>query len=346
MRHFLALTLAAGVLASAIPAQSCNNGSTLLKHDVLPPNGGTFKVAIVPGICVGEAVMKVFDAGGPVDVEMVAVGFAHKLATNGIQAAVDVEIYDGATVSAAGKYTLGTLLFKLSNNSTNLQIQTTGLNTYKLPKPVFVPSGKPVIGFRMIANLANGSCSTGYDANFVTDNQFTCTAGRNVLDALKHGPVDPCTYAGFGARLYPLYYRGDWIIRACVRPRLAVTWTGNPTPGGFVSFKFVAPGQAGDNYFALMSGSTKTGLPTPWGKLPLDLDPLMVCFLSDCRGIWLGSTGAFNPNGESFGSLAIPNLAFLRNSNLTLYAAFFTFKAPAFTPWKSISPASRPIIIR
>lgn len=210
---------------------------------------------------------------------------------------------------------------------------------------MFVPSGKPVIGFRMILNLVGGSCSRGYDANFVTDNQMVCNKGRNILDAIGHGPIDPCTYKGFLVPLYPLFYRGDWIIRACVKPTIAVTWSGNPTPGGFVSLKYAAPGQAGDQYRGLISGGISTGLQTPWGKIPLDPDPLFFCFLADCRAIWLGNFGSFNTKGEAFGNLAIPNVPVLKNPGLKLYVSFITFKLPAFTPWKSISPASLPIII-
>jgi len=336
-----------GSLLLSIPVGAqCGQGLKQLKNDALPAALGTLtKVAVVPGLCVNEAAMSVFNAGGPVDVHEVGIVFAHQTATNGIKALVDVEIYDGATVDAAGKYKLGPLLFKLSKTtSQNLQIQSTGYNTYKLKTPVTVPTGQPVIGFRMLMNLASGSCATGYQANFATDNQFTCTPGINILDALKHGPVDPCTYKGFGVPLYPLYFRGSWIIRACVKPKVSTVWTGNATPGGFVSFKFLAPGQAGDQYFAMMSGGIKTGLTTPWGKLPLDADPIFLCFLSDCRSALLGNSGTFNSKGEAFGALSIPNLSSLKG--LDLYAGFFTYKAPNFFAWKSISTASSLIPIR
>lgn len=338
--------LLAPVLSFSPLGAQCGKGLTQLQNDALPKALGSLsKVAIVPGLCANEAAMSVFTTGGPVDVHEVGIVFAHNKGTNGIKALVDVEIYDGATVDKAGRYKLGPLLFKLSKTtSQNLQIQTTGYNTYKLKTPVTVKSGKVVIGFRMLKNLASGSCSLGYKANFATDNQFKCVKGINILDALKHGPIDPCTYKGFGTPLYPLYFRGSWVIRACVKPKVSTVWTGNATPGGFVSLKFLAPGQAGDNYFALMSGGIKTGLSTPWGKLPLDADPIFLCFLADCRGLMLGGTGTFNTKGEAFGALSIPNLASLKG--LDLYAGFFTYKSPAFLTWKSISAPSLPITIR
>ncbi|HHI80928.1 MAG TPA: hypothetical protein ENK02_13245 [Planctomycetes bacterium] len=331
---------------SHLHAQTCKPGDILLKNDILPANGGTAKVAIVSGLCVGEAAMSVLSAPGPVKINAVSVLFAHRSATNGIKAVVDIEIYDGAKVSAKGTYTLGPLLFKLSKTSQNLQIQTTGLNVFTLPKPVFSQSGKPVIAFRMVQNLSTGSCAKGYSANFATDNVFACKPGTNILDAKGHGPIDPCTYRGFGVPLYPIYFRGSWVIRACATPTVSVSWTGNPTPGGFLSFKLLAPGQSGDQYLMMMSGGIQRGFSTPWGKVPLDPDPIFSCFFGSCRPFLLRSFGTFNSKGEAFSALSIPNLAILRGSGLTLYAGFFTFKMPHFTPWKSISAPSKAIVIR
>jgi hypothetical protein len=241
--------LLAITLLGHLPAQNCGANSTLLKNDILPDNpSGALQVAVVPGLCVGEAAMSVFDAGGPVTVESVSIAFVNRFATNGIQAVVDVEIYDGATLNSAGRYTLGPQLFKLSSGSSNLQIRSSGINEYRLPVPVRVPSGKPVIGFRMLQTLAGGSCLLGYDTNFATDAQYTKTPGRNILDATGHGPIDPTLYMGFGVPLYPIYFRGDWVIRACVKTETSVTWTGNATPGGFLSLTYNAPGQSGDQY--------------------------------------------------------------------------------------------------
>jgi hypothetical protein len=339
--------LLAITLLGHLPAQNCGANSTLLKNDILPDNpSGALQVAVVPGLCVGEAAMSVFDAGGPVTVESVSIAFVNRFATNGIQAVVDVEIYDGATLNSAGRYTLGPQLFKLSSGSSNLQIRSSGINEYRLPVPVRVPSGKPVIGFRMLQTLAGGSCLLGYDTNFATDAQYTKTPGRNILDATGHGPIDPTLYMGFGVPLYPIYFRGDWVIRACVKTETSVTWTGNATPGGFLSLTYNAPGQSGDQYFALVSGGVATGFGTPWGKMPLDFDPIFSCYLGGCRNTLLNSIGTFNAQGKAFGALQIPSLPWLANSGLTLHVGFVTFDNQGFFPWKSISSPSKPIVIR
>lgn len=336
------------VLAVPVAAQACGKGETLLKNDALPAvPSGSYTFGIVPGLCIGEAAMSVFNAGGPCKVKAVSVFYGHKFGTNGVKAAVDVEIYDGVTFAANGNATLGKQLFKLSSGSTNLQIQSTGLNTYTLPKPVSVPSGRPVIGFRMITTLSGGSCSAGYDTNFCVDAVNTCTKGINILDApTQFGPVDPAVYK-FGGLipLCPTYIRGSWIIRACVEPDVSVSWTGNATPGGVLSFTFNAPGQGGNNYYLVLSGGIKTGWQSPWGKLPLDRDPIFDCFLAACSSTLIGRTGTFNSSGKAFGGMLIPNAPILKNSGLTLYACFVTFKAPNFAPWISVSSVSRPIVI-
>ncbi|MAE75843.1 MAG: hypothetical protein CMJ85_03115 [Planctomycetes bacterium] len=344
MRTFV---LACLLAAAPSLAGQCASGSVLLKNDILPDKlGGKYTFAIVPGLCEKEAAMSVFQVGGPVNVNEVGILFAHKFATNGIKMIADVEIYDGATVSAAGKWTLGPRVFRLSDHSTTVQLTTTAYNTLKLPKKVLVKSGTVVVGFRVLQTFAGGSCQFGYDANLAVDYANTCKPGINIIDAIGHGPIDPMTYRGFGPVLCPIYFRGSWVLRACVEPLVSVTWSGNATPGGFVSLKYIAPGQQGDWYFGMISGSTKVGFQTPYGKIPLDPDFLFSCFLTDCRPIWLGSIGTFNANGEAFGTLAIPNLAWLRNSNLTMYVGFFTFAIPNLTPFKSISTPSLPIIIK
>jgi hypothetical protein len=324
--NLLALLAAASVLAS-LSAQTCGAGERLLKNDILPDNPtGQYTIGIVPGLCDGEAAMSVFNAGGPCRVKTVAIGYGHRFGTNGVQALVDVEIYDGATVAANGRWTLGPLLFRLSNGSSNLQIQSTGINLFTLPMPIRVPSGRPVIGFRMLMNFAGGDCQNGYDANFFCDAQNACRSGINVLDAIGHGPVDPATYPGFGVPLCPLYFRGSWVIRCCIEPEISVEWQGNPTPGGVLSITYIAPNQAGRNYLALGGGSIMGGgFNSPFGRVPLDLDPLFLCFVTDCRSMLVGGMGVIGANDRAFGGMLIPNLASLRNSGLTLYLAFVLY---------------------
>jgi hypothetical protein len=345
MRTPLLVLALATALALPAAAQTCNPGSRLFKNDILPDNpSGSLQFGIVPGVCENEAVMSVLNVGGPSKITAVSVLFGHRFGTNGVAAVVDVEIYDGATVAGNGRWTLGPRVFRLSDGSTNLQIQSTAINTFTLPTPVRVTSGKAVIGFRMLLTTAGGSCATGYDANFAVDAENTCRPGINVLDAIGHGPVDPVTYMGFGVPLCPLYIRGSWVIRACVEPEVSVTWTGNPTPGGVISLTYIAPNQGGDNYVAFVSGGIATGFPTPWGRLPLDPDPLFNCFLANCRALMINPQGRIGASGQAFGGMLIPNLSILVGSNLHLYVAFITYETDFFQ-WKTISAPSLPIII-
>lgn len=340
----ISLSLVLSALAPPASAQACTSGR-LVKNDSLPDvPSGAFPFGVVRGLCDNEAAMSIFATTGAVKVHAVSVLYGHRLGVNNVQALADVEIYDGATLQANGRYVLGPLVFKLSSSS-NAQLQSTAINTLQLPQPVRCASGKVVVGFRMLTNLANGSCALGYDANFCVDAGNQCTPGINVLDAIGHGPVDPATYTGFGPPLCPLYIRGSWVIRACIEPEVSVAWTGNPTPGGFVSLQFLAPGQGGNAYLALGANGTASGTPTPWGRLPLDNDPLLSCFLGACRSILLGGTGTINAQGNAFGSLQIPNLPVLTNSGFTIYMAFVTYQPPNFAPWFSVSSPSLPIVI-
>ena len=332
-------------LPTPAPAQSCTAPARLHKNDTLPDvPSGAFPFAVVRGLCDGEAAMSIFSTGGAAKVHAVSVLYGHVLGASGVQAVADVEIYDGATLQPNGRYVLGPLVWKLSPTA-NVQLQSTAINTLQLPQPVRCTSGKVVVAFRMLSNLANGSCLLGYDANFCVDAAPHCTPGINVLDATGHGPVDPATYTGFGPPLCPLYIRGSWVIRACIEPEVSVSWMGNATPGGFVSLRFLAPNQGGNAYLALAASGIASGTPTPWGKLPLDSDPMFACFLGACRTILLGGTGTINPQGDAFGALQIPNLPVLRSSGLTLYVAFVTYVPPSFAPWVSVSSPSLPIVI-
>ena len=288
--------------------------------------------------------MEVFNVGSPCIVRDVAIMFGAAAGINGVQSVADVEIYDGATVSN-GRATLGPLKFRLSDLNANLQLQSHGINTYTLPANIDVrcDSGRPVVAFRMLFNLSQGSCTTGYTANFCCD-LGSCSPGHSLMDAQGHGVVDVATYTGFGIPLCPLYFRGSWILRACVQPTVSVNWSGNATPCGFVSLNYLAPGQAGDFYFAMLSGGT-SGIPTPWGLVPLAPDLVWQLFMGPARGLLINGVGVFNATGNAFGALQIPCEQGLRGQDW--YAAFFTWRSPnVLVPFQSISSASAPIQIR
>jgi hypothetical protein len=335
-------------LAGAAAAQACAPGDLLLKKDILPavPVGPT-TVGIVRGVCDGEAAMAVLTAPGPVWVNRVSVMFGSIQGTNGVVAAVDVEIHDGATVNAQGIWTLGPRVFQLSAGGSNLQIQTHAINEFTLPTPVRCTSGKVVVGWRMVLNGATGSCAATYTSNFAVDLAPTCVGGRNVIDALGHGPIDPATYLGYGLPLCPTIFRGDWIIRACVTPDVSVNWTGNPTPGGAVLLNLLAPGHAGELYLTMLSLGTQPGWTTPWGHIPLNDDFVLQCTIDpNCwPALMVNSVGNLNGNAQATTVLLIPNFAFLQNSGLTLYAAFITSQSPGGLPFSAISAPSPPIVI-
>lgn len=340
--------LATLAFAAGLAAQSCAPGDILLKNDLLAAvPGGTPTVAIVPGLCDGEAAMSVFTTTGPCDVRKVSAMFGAQLGTSGVVAAVDIEIYDGATVNAQGRWTLGPRVFQLSAAGSNLQIQSHAINEYTLPSPVRCNSGKVVVGWRMVLNGASGSCSSGYTANFCTDFGSSCTPGRNVLDAQGHGPIDPTTYLGFILPLCPSYFRGDWIIRACITPSISVNWTGSPTPGGAVLLNLNAPGHAGEYYLTMLSLGTTPGIASPWGHVPLNDDFVFQCTIDPgCwPSIFVNNTGNLNANAQATTVLLIPNLPALVNSNLALYSAFLTSTFPGWLPFSAMSAPSAPIFI-
>ncbi|MBK9383925.1 MAG: hypothetical protein IPN34_03750 [Planctomycetes bacterium] len=349
MRSLLVPALLAAVLCGAgLEAQSCGAGQNLLKNDAIPgvPNGAT-AVALVPGLCDGEAAMSVFRTQGAVRIDKASVMFANNFGASGTLALVNLEIYSGATFRTDGRVSLGPKVFDFASATGNdIQISTHALNEIDISsRNVVISTGTVVIAWRMQLNTASGSCALGYTSNFATDNNFVCRSGENILDAQGVGPVDPCTYLGFGVPLYPTFFRGNWLIRACATPQISAEWTGQPTPGGFLSFTFRAPGQAGNGYTAFVGGSATTGFLTPWGQLPLDPDPIFVCFLGACRGLTFNFQGVLNANSLGFGGMLIPADPLLVGSNLRLLASFVTHPPASFTPWIGISPPSQPIVI-
>ncbi|MEM7198624.1 MAG: hypothetical protein AAF628_00035 [Planctomycetota bacterium] len=333
-------------LAAAAPAQTCSAGGQLLKNDQYPAQlGGALPFAIVPGLCDGEAAMSIFNAGAPTNLTHVGIVYAEASGGSSASALIDIEIYDGATAFGGGRYNLGRQLFQWSAATTTAPTaRSTALNWFELPFTVRVPSGQPVVGFRMVQNQAPGSCFLGYSANFATDSAATCVNGINVLDATGHGPVDPNRYLGFGLPLCPTFFRGSWMIRACGRPDPSVTWTGTPSPGNTISLQFDAPGQGFYDYLAFVSELPGT-TPTPWGTINLASTPFFFCMLGPCRAILSGGEGQLSPAGTASGSLLIPPLPTLVGSGIPLHAAFITMQLPDLT-FRSSSPASAPIVIQ
>ena len=174
----------------------------------------------------------------------------------------------------------------------------------------------------------------------------TCRPGISVLDATGHGPVDPVLYNGFGVPLCPNYFRGSWIIRACVTPEITTSWTGNATPGGLVQLQLRAPGHGNERYLLMAASGASTGFLTPWGRIPLDNDWLFDCFFGPCRSsMFLNDFALLNAAGDGFAVLLIPNLTVLVGSNFPIYCSFVTSNQPGMIPFTGISSPSSVIRI-
>ncbi|MCA8944405.1 MAG: hypothetical protein KDB80_17715, partial [Planctomycetes bacterium] len=335
------------LLAPSILGQGCSQpGQTFFKNDVLPdvPSGST-PVALIGGLCEGEACGAVIDVGGPGQVDSVAVMLAQAAGVNGSISVVDVEIYDGVSISG-NQYTLGPRVFSLSNDlGANLQLTSHGINTYDLPTPVATTQSQIAIVFPMLLNNLNGNCQGGYTTNFATDNAPCNTHGRNILKTIAApgnpppGYYDPQQLTILGFPLCPLFYTGNWIIRACVTPDVQMTWQGNPSPGNFVLLDFLDPGNPGLPYIVMMSSSANIGFDfsTVWpNTLPMGLDVNVFwnCFMGPCRAMFVnGGSGVLDANGHASDVLQIPTGTFW--SGVTLYGAFFTWDPSDFFTWHS-----------
>jgi hypothetical protein len=258
LRHLVAAAVFA-LLGSAALAQTCSSGTDLfLKNDNLPQVPGTQTVSVIPGLCDGEAMGCVFDVSGQqysneVKVKMCAGAYINVANASGIAAIVNLQIYDGITWSG-NIPTLGTQVFDFENASgANIQFNSSGINTVDISNfNVRCTSGKLVVVFEMLMNTASGSCATGYQTNFATDNTLpACSAPcsplrKNLIYIQGQGWRDPMTATVSGIPICSCYYAGNWIIRACVEPvgyprtyctgkvnsgncTPSIGWTGTPT---------------------------------------------------------------------------------------------------------------------
>ena len=261
-------------------AQTCGPGQTLLKNDNLPavPSGPT-QVAVVGGLCEGEAAAAVFDVGGmgaQVKVHSAAIGYINNGGANGIQASVDLEIFDGVTFSG-GIPTLGPSLFKWSTaTGSSIGVTSSGINLSPSLSSfnVVASSGKIVVAWWMEVNALAGSCPASYTTNFATDATCSglfcaCTAGsqKNLIFIQGQGWRDAATATVLGFPLCPGFYNGNWLIRTCVEPvgcpsPLALG-TGTPGTGGITPVLVASGGsaQVGNASFGLTVAAARGGAP-------------------------------------------------------------------------------------
>ncbi len=263
------LSLFLGLLSPIVSGQTCADPAhTFWKNDTLPQSpGGAFPVAVIQGLCEGEAIAQVFDktALGDQKVERVAVGFGHVLGGPGFSATCNIEIYDGVTFNGAGLPTLGPKVFDLNaDTASSMELQSTAINLFDLSGlNVVVTADKFVVAFRMNLNF-NGTCGGGHPANFITDYSGGAGCTTTPQTSLIDTDADPwqdvriATVLGV-INLCPNFINGNWIIRAC-------TSNVGGGSGTFNDLGFALPGNFSPTL--AMSGSL---LPSP-AQYTFDLD--------------------------------------------------------------------------
>lgn len=223
-------------------AQSCGPGETLWKNDTPagPPRP-------VPGVCEDDSIGSVFTLPAspvPQSITAVSVLYANSNGTSSGIAEIDLRIFDG--VSWTGNTPeLGPKVFDYRVAAGGgLTLTSSGFTTVSL-NGLGITVGHATDDFVVVADmLVNtaplGSCVVGYSTNFATDNAsfFSCTAPhkKNLLHSLSLGGsftwVDPSVATVLGIPLCPLYYNGNWGLRACsVDGAGAWTVLGGAKPG-------------------------------------------------------------------------------------------------------------------
>lgn len=369
LRSSLPITLGLVALAltfgTSAAAQGCVTG-TFWKRDTLPdiPTGLT-TVGVIRGMCEGESAGVVFEMPatmGAQRITRVVAPWGHAPGgTNGFQAALDVEIYDGVSFSGAS-VNMGTLVFSLTSQpASNMLVQTHGLNAFDMtPYSAIVGVAPPTapgnvrrfaVCFRCDVNSFPSTCAAGYNANFFTDAapllSLTCDPlvtppGRCVMEILGQGWRDPAltTVPGpFGpVQICPLYYRGIWCIRACTEDAFPSFYTpfgpGCPNSIGTSGLLNAALPRIGQTLIVNITnvpsqlGLMITGtsnVVSPLGPLPLDLTPIGMpgCMLRTS----LDATDTLLTAGTTASyTLGIPNQVTLLG--LRLYHQAFVFDPP------------------
>lgn len=255
--HAIATLLVSTIctVCSPLLAQGCATaGDTFWQRDSLPitPSGQT-AVSVIQGLNEGESCGVVFEipAGmGPQVVTQVVAPWGAAGGIGGFNALLDVEIYDGVQFTG-GQVNMGTQVFSLSQNlSANMQVSSHGLNvldtsTYNIVVGTAPPNGTPfvrrfAICFRCDFNLhPSGSCATGWQANFFTDNGQPSIFCNSVLTPSQTSIIeyfngcggaymgwrDVTTATVSGIPLCGLYYQGTWVIRCCTRDAFPASYT-------------------------------------------------------------------------------------------------------------------------
>lgn len=314
----LIVVLALLGLAAPASGQLCGDPAhTFWKNDILPQApAGAFSVAVLQGLCEGEAIAQVFDktALGDQKVERVSVGFGHVLGGPGFSATCNIEIYDGVTINGSGIATLGPKVFDLGDDlAAEMELQSTAINLFDLSSQnIVVTQDKFVVAFRMAINF-NGTCAGGHPASFLLDvppgGGCTTTPDTSLIDT-DSDPWQEFTQAKLLGliQLCPQFINGNAIIRAC-------TSNVGGGSGTFNDLRFSLPGNFSPTLS--MSGSL---LPAP-AQYTFELDQMppndaMIMFAGFTRidsPFFFGGTLVPSPDlivilgSGPFGQLSITN---------------------------------------
>ncbi|MAG56655.1 MAG: hypothetical protein CMJ83_10230 [Planctomycetes bacterium] len=333
MFRTLSCFVAIALCAAPAGAQLCPAaGQTFWSRDSIPQNPGSNPtgVSIIQGMCEGEAAAVVFELPPgmpPQRLTQVVCPMGSPGGANGAVALVNLEVYDGTSFSGP-TVSIGNPVFNLNSATGNdLQVTSHGLNTLDVSQYNIDVGNDPAnrrftVAFRLTFN-PNGTCATGYQSSLFTDNSAAPFGGCNpaitpsqtsLIDILGQGWVDVTVAQVTGFPLCPLFYAGVWVIRACsidappANPFQIQVITPLPaTSPGNIAMNFIAPSFDGYPYVAAASFATSPGIPTPFGTVPLAIDPLFQFSTSPAAaGIFINFTGNFLAGGTALALINIP----------------------------------------
>ena len=115
----------------ATPGRPCSRTTTCPRSRAAPT---PTSISIIQGLCEGEACGAVFNfasVGPSVKVNLASVAYINVASANGIQAAVDLEFFDGVTFSGPNQSVanLGPSLFRWSVvTGSNIGLTSSGIN--------------------------------------------------------------------------------------------------------------------------------------------------------------------------------------------------------------------------
>lgn len=184
-------------------------------------------MTVIAGLCDGEAAAQVFTLPtgmGAQKLTKVSVGYGHGGGTSGFNSLANLEIYDGLTWNGQIPV-LGTKVFDMENDYlTSVQVITHGINEVDMSAYNVIvgndASKKFVVAFRSSFNPWC-TCGSACQVNFFTDfdgvSPFVChtTPKTSLIDIQGQGWRDASVATVSGFPLCPIYFNGNWVIRAC-----------------------------------------------------------------------------------------------------------------------------------